>query len=88
MQFSDIPLEELPGGEDGADGAMLRDLVQKGVRRLSPSHRAVITLCMFEGLSVKEAADALDSPEGTVKSRLHYAKNELAKFFDNCGVKI
>ncbi len=80
-------LDELPGGGENEDDAARRDLVQKGMRRLSSEHRAIVTLCVFEELSVKDAADALDLPEGTVKSRLHYAKKELAKFFNNGGVR-
>ena len=88
MPVSEIELEELPGGVSADDDATLRDLVQKGMRRLSPEHRAVVTLCVFEELTTKEAAEALGSPEGTVKSRLHYAKGQMARFFENSGVKV
>jgi len=86
-RMTETELDELPGDGGGEADVMQRDLVRKGMGRLSSEHRAVITLCVFEGLSAKEAADALGLPEGTVKSRLHYAKNELAKFFNSSGVK-
>jgi RNA polymerase sigma-70 factor (ECF subfamily) len=86
-RVAEMEPDELPGGGENEDDAMRRDLVQKGMRRLSSEHRAIVTLCVFEELSVKDAADALGLPEGTVKSRLHYAKKELAKFFNNSGVR-
>ena len=39
--------------------------------------RAVISLHYGEGLSVADTALALDIPAGTVKSRLHHARNRL-----------
>lgn len=86
LRVAERELDELPGGGENEDDAMRLDLVQKGMRRLSSEHRAIVTLCVFEELSVKDAADALGLREGTVKSRLHYAKKELAKFFNNSGV--
>jgi RNA polymerase sigma-70 factor (ECF subfamily) len=86
MLITEMELDQVPGRGNDEDEAVKRDLVQKGLECLSSDHRAIVTLCVFEGLSVKEAADALSLPEGTVKSRLHYAKGELMKFFDNSGV--
>lgn len=40
--------------------------------------RQVITLCVLEGMSEREAASALRVPPGTVKSRLSRAKQRLA----------
>jgi len=36
-------------------------------------HRAVVVLKHYAGLSNAEIAEALDIPEGTVRSRLHYS---------------
>ena len=44
--------------------------VYSAVLSLPPKYRAVIHLHYFEGLSVAEMADALESTEGTVKSQL------------------
>ncbi|MGU3409021.1 RNA polymerase sigma factor [Microbacterium sp. M1A1_1b] len=44
---------------------------------LSLSDQRVLTLCVIEGLSEREAAEALGVPPGTVKSRLHRAKARL-----------
>lgn len=48
------------------------------LRRLSLADRQVITLCVLEGLTDREAAVVLGLPVGTVKSRLSRAKRRLA----------
>jgi RNA polymerase sigma-70 factor (ECF subfamily) len=54
------------------------------MQKLSIPHRTVITLFEIDGLSHAEIAEVMDSSEGTVRSRLHYAKRflqgELGKY--------
>ena len=40
---------------------------------LSAAHREVLQLRFVDGMQVKEIAEALEIPPGTVKSRLHFA---------------
>lgn len=47
--------------------------------QLGEEHRAAFLLRYREGFSIKEVAEILDLPEGTVKSRLFYAKKILAE---------
>jgi RNA polymerase sigma-70 factor (ECF subfamily) len=54
-----------------------RDELERGLRRLNDAQRAILTLHFHLGLSPTEAADALDIPVGTAKSRLHYAIEAL-----------
>ncbi|MHC4768741.1 MAG: RNA polymerase sigma factor [Planctomycetota bacterium] len=64
----------------GADPAADRDdvtAVRQAIRELPGDHRLVLTLHYLDGLSVREIACALDIPQGTVKSRLHNARNTL-----------
>jgi RNA polymerase sigma factor (sigma-70 family) len=49
------------------------------LRRLSPEHRAVLVLRDIEGLDEKSAAAQLGLPTGTVKSRLHRARNSFRR---------
>jgi len=54
-------------------------LLYSEISRLEPRKKAVIVLYYFDGLSTKEIASALNCFEGTVKSRLHSAREELKK---------
>ena len=45
--------------------------------RLSEEHRTVVVLRFAEDMSLSEIAEALDTPLGTVKSRLHNATLKL-----------
>ena len=47
--------------------------------RLGEEHRSAFLLRYREGFSIKEVAEILGLPEGTVKSRLFYAKKLLAE---------
>jgi RNA polymerase sigma-70 factor (ECF subfamily) len=50
-----------------------RDLLERGFRRLSPDQRAVLVAHYYLDLSDAAAAEALDIPAGTLKSRLNRA---------------
>jgi RNA polymerase sigma factor (sigma-70 family) len=54
-----------------------RDQLERGFRRLSIDHRAVVVLHHYVGLALPEVAAALRIPVGTAKSRLYYAMSEL-----------
>ena len=53
--------------------AWLRDQI----RELSPDKRTVLLLCYHEGMSHSQAAEILEVPIGTLKSRLHAALTTL-----------
>ena len=50
-----------------------RDELERAFCRLTLEQRAVVVLHFYAGLSLKEVAEALGVPEGTARSRLHYA---------------
>ena len=54
-----------------------RDQLERGLRRLSDAQRTILILHFYVGLSPSEAADVLEIPVGTAKSRLHYAIDAL-----------
>jgi len=54
-------------------------LAQRALEGLPSLYREVFLLREVEGLSVRDAAEALGVPEGTVKVRLHRARQELAR---------
>ncbi|MFD7655269.1 sigma-70 family RNA polymerase sigma factor [Actinosynnema sp. NPDC059797] len=71
---------------DPTDSALDSWLVADVLTRLTPEHRAVIVRSYYMGQSVAELAAALDLPEGTVKSRLHYGLRALRLALEEKGV--
>lgn len=59
--------------------------VRAALDRLSPEHREVIMLAFYNDLSYSEIAQILNCPEGTVKSRVYYAKEQLKKILGAGG---
>ena len=66
-----------PSTADESGTVATRDQLDRGFRRLSLDHRAVIVLRLYLGLSIDETAAALGIPVGTAKSRLHYATEAM-----------
>lgn len=54
------------------------ELIHRGMQGLSDKHRECLHLTHFEDLSMREIAELLGIPEGTVKSRLSHARVRLA----------
>ena len=55
----------------------LRENILSAIDDLSPEHKAVIVLRTLEGMSYKDIGEILGCSEGTVMSRLHYARKKL-----------
>ncbi len=74
-------LDRLPDPSAGSDrAACLSELQQKlneAMQKLSIKHRTVVTLHEIDGLSHDEIAAITSTSVGTVRSRLHYAKQQL-----------
>ena len=68
------------------DQLLLSWVVLDALLQLSPEHRAVLMECYYRGLPVAEAARRLGVPEGTVKSRTHYALRALRLALEEMGV--
>lgn len=56
---------------------MLGDEISNALNSLAVDFRTVIILCDLEGFTYEEMAKILDIPIGTVRSRLHRARNLL-----------
>jgi RNA polymerase sigma-70 factor (ECF subfamily) len=70
---------DAPGPDEEAERAHRAAEVRRALARLAPDHRAVVVLHDLQGLPYPEVAEVLDVPVGTVKSRLHRARLELAR---------
>lgn len=87
FRTSDAPtLDSVPSDEMSPPEATrvseARHAVRALLKQLSPRLREVLVLRYIEELSVGEIAQALRIPEGTVKSRIHYALQVAAQQWD------
>ena len=55
----------------------LQEKLNEAMQKLSIPHRTVVTLFEIDGLSHEEIAEVMNCSVGTVRSRLHYAKQIL-----------
>lgn len=78
-QLDDALSLEEPSFEE--DAAAIRDALS----RLGVKHREVLVLHFLQDLSILEIAKVVGCSEGTVKSRIHYAKRQMKQILE--GVK-
>jgi RNA polymerase sigma-70 factor, ECF subfamily len=55
------------------------------IEKLSPAHREIIDLIYFRERSLTEANELIGIPQATVKSRMFYARKQLARILVNVG---
>ncbi len=81
---SEAILDYLQGQQGGAEKSVLlselQEKLNEALQKLSIKHRTVVVLFEIEGLSHTEIAQITETTEGTVRSRLHYAKQELQNY--------
>ncbi len=86
----ELAVAEVPEAPDTAgdrtDQLLLSWVVADALTQLSAEHRAVLVECYYRGVSVAEASRRLGIPEGTVKSRTHYALRALRLALEEMGV--
>jgi RNA polymerase sigma-70 factor, ECF subfamily len=81
LQRNSMQPAELPPWRDAAAEEGTRCLVD-AVAQLPNDQRALIALHYFEGLSLRETADVVGQPVGTVKWRVHAALRTLRTMID------
>jgi RNA polymerase sigma-70 factor (ECF subfamily) len=86
------PLDEIEEPSVSGEAIVLGELTLRDVERalaaLPEEQRAVLSLVAIEGLSYREAADVLETPIGTVMSRVARARAALAaRFADTTEVR-
>ena len=70
-------LTDATGADRETFARELQEKLNEAMQKLSIKHRTVITLFEIDGLSHQEIAEVMDCSVGTVRSRLHYAKQLL-----------
>ncbi|WP_041359258.1 sigma-70 family RNA polymerase sigma factor [Nitrobacter hamburgensis] len=92
-RHEDIDQENVREIADGADtpetsldrsnvSAILRACIAK----LSPAHREIIHLVYYHEKTVEEAGEIIGIPQSTVKTRMFYARKQLAELLKGAGV--
>ena len=81
-RWQDRPLEDIvsdarPGPEQTYCGREIAETLAHALSRLSPTLRTAFQLRDIDGLSVRETADLLGVPTGTVKARLARARAKI-----------
>jgi RNA polymerase sigma-70 factor (ECF subfamily) len=76
-----LPSDE-PRQADGSSAVVDRDQLERGFRRLSIDHRAVVVLHHYLDMPLDLVAETLGVPAGTVRSRLHHAMRGLRAALD------
>ncbi len=71
LEDEDVPVSAAP------PDASAVERVAQAVRSLPVLQREVVILVEYEGMSLQEAATAVDAEVGTVKARLHRARENL-----------
>ena len=75
-RLTSAALDDSPAHDLGAR-AELDDWLRAALERLSPEHRLTLELAYFLGLSCEEIAQVAGCPQGTVKTRMFYARQHL-----------
>lgn len=66
-----------PAVPDPSGSLADRDQLERGFRGLPVEQRAVVVLHFYAGFALTEVSEMLAIPEGTARSRLHYALRTL-----------
>jgi RNA polymerase sigma-70 factor (ECF subfamily) len=69
--------DDAGGPDEDASERDRRALIRRELDALVEHYRTALTLYHLEGMSVKQIAQVMDNPEGTVKSHLYRARKKL-----------
>jgi RNA polymerase sigma factor (sigma-70 family) len=76
-----LPTDEASAADD-LSSVVDREQLERGFRRLSIDHRAVVVLHHYLDMPLDRVADVLGIPVGTAHSRLHHAMRGLRAALD------
>ncbi len=75
-------LAERQRADDNRPPEGLHELLTRALRRLPPDRQELLALRYREDLNIMEIAVVLGIPAGTVKSRLHHAREQLRRILE------
>src|ERR1700733_14800276 len=77
VELDDALPSFLPGPRANYERVEIREEINAALAQLSPEHRVVIVMREIEDMTYLEIAEILDLSQGTVMSRLFYARKRL-----------
>jgi RNA polymerase sigma-70 factor (ECF subfamily) len=93
-RFEDIDQDEVREIADQSDSpetslerATTCAILRACVAKLSPAHREIIDLVYYHEKSVEEVGQIIGIPQSTVKTRMFYARKQLAGLLRGAGVE-
>lgn len=84
-KFQTLAHEPVSHRKPEEDRGEHKELLEQALSRVEPELRSIFVLREVEGLSYREIAQAIDTPEGTVGSRLNRARRELQQHLTDLG---
>jgi RNA polymerase sigma-70 factor (ECF subfamily) len=73
--------------ERSLDRSNTSAILRACIAKLSPAHREIIELVYYHEKSVEEAGIIIGIPQSTVKTRMFYARKQLADLLKRAGVE-
>lgn len=93
-QHEDLEQDDVREIADGADTPEMlldrsrtSDILRACIAQLSDAHREIITLVYYLEKSVEEAGRIIGIPPSTVKTRMFYARKQLAELLKSRGIE-
>jgi len=72
--------------EDSLERSTTSAILRACVAKLSPAHREIINLVYYHEKSVEEVGEIIGIPQSTVKTRMFYARKQLADLLKVAGM--
>ena len=72
--------------EASLDRSRTSAILRACVAKLSPAHREIVNLVYYHEKSVEEVAALIGIPASTVKTRMFYARKQLAELLKSAGI--
>ncbi|MBU6456616.1 MAG: sigma-70 family RNA polymerase sigma factor [Bradyrhizobium sp.] len=72
--------------ETSLDRSNTSAILRACIAKLSPAHREIINLVYYHEKSVEEAGEIIGIRQSTVKTRMFYARKQLAELLKSAGV--
>lgn len=82
LEMLDIMASQEPGPEEDTEKKESSRRVQAAINSLNEAQRHLCLLYYVEGYTLAELTEILDTPMGTLKSRLHRSRDNLRNFMN------